>query len=207
MRVEILEIGTENQLLAKIRNVTMLTDKTVKPYEHAILSVMQMDTAHMAPAQAYVLKGEFEKVRDLRYALLKERIDILNLTSHKSYVKFITINDDGSKSSPITVLPPIIEDSYELDGSTRRIICDGQHRCFLARSMWASPYVLYIKDISIPYYAYPLRGGWDDVKVIDKLSPDIIKKFHRFEAYKAYYRDMNSVFEGVGGPRGNGSNA
>ncbi len=202
----------------------MLTDKNTKPYERADVTITDMHPRHLAPAQLYVLRSEFEKVRDLRFAFLEEHgVDILRLADTKirdgkvvplSYdqaqsLGFIEYTTDQDPDQKITVLPPIVEDSLEANKDVYNIINDGMHRCFLARVSMITPAVVKIMKVpsNLPYYAYPLVNGWDDVTMVDALAPTLIKKFHRFKEpdYKAYYRDFNSAFTNVGGPRGKGT--
>jgi hypothetical protein len=70
--------------------------------------------------------------------------------------------------------------------------------------------VVLVEDLppQCPYYAYPIPGAapWDQVAVIegDKVPAGIIKKWHRTSDNKRLYRDFNSAFQNVGGPRGQG---
>jgi hypothetical protein len=115
---------------------------------------------------------------------------------------YVEIFVEGEEQG-ITVLPPIVEVWTEADKRKHNIINDGMHRCFLARTCHIPPAVVRI-ECSIPYYAYPLPDGWAGVQLISKLHGDFVKKFHRMPDYKAFYRDFNSVFLNVGGPRGSG---
>jgi hypothetical protein len=56
-------------LMNGMRGITMLQDKNTKPYEQAEIGVATFHTDELAPAQRYVLRAEFEKVRELRWAL------------------------------------------------------------------------------------------------------------------------------------------
>jgi len=58
-----------------------------------------------------------------------------------------------------------------------------------------------------PYYAFPLVNGWNDVEIVQDLPPGYVKKWHRIKNYKTLYRDFNTGFRNVGGPRGHFTNA
>lgn len=230
--MKILDVRYYNtkELVSRLRQVTMLQDREAFPYKEANIQVTKVSPHDLAPAQLYVLRSEFDKVRDLRWSLQAKGVDILKMT--ESYVRdgvlvsadsdraeqlgFVefqiehtTLSTDiGVLNDPvkqwITVLPPIIEVSKEEDGSVANIINDGMHRCFTALISRILPHVVRIENVpkKWPYYAFPLVGGWKDVQVVDKLG--ILKKYHRIENYKTLYRDFNSAFTNVGGPRGNG---
>jgi hypothetical protein len=190
------------------------------PYATAQMSRAEFTTDSLAPAQRYVLRPEFEKVRTLRWALLEHGYDILRLNDGQSGrpnpgepVGFLKVTLETTRlfdystrelEQEICITPPIIERSMEADGSVHNIIMDGLHRCFLAHTCWMNVQGVLIREPSHPYYAYPLRGGWNDVQIIEELGPHFTKKFHRTEQNKALYRDLETVFPGVGGPRGHG---
>lgn len=208
MKITSIKTYSVEELHKRLRNVTMLNDPEVKPYENAMIYNTYMPTCRMAPAQLYVLKSEFEKVRDLRWSLLSAaNIDILQFGNGlNETVGFVEILTD-SFDEMITVLPPIIEVSKEDNGEVVNIINDGMHRCFLARSSMITPTVVRIDGVPkhLPYYAYPLAGGWSSVEMVSSLEALQLKKYHRFPngTYQKYYRNFNSAFVNVGGPRGN----
>lgn len=119
------------------------------------------------------------------------------------YVEFTVAHDDG-KEEVITILPPIIEEHTEADGTKHSIICDGQHRCYLARIMHMPIVVVRIEKVSVPYYAYPAPNGWNDVQLVDSIGPTMIKKHHRLPdgKYQALYRNFDSQFTNCSKPRG-----
>lgn len=209
------------ELMARLRKVTMLKDRSVLPYANADITVTDIHTDQLAPAQLYTLRGEFEKVRALRWALLEHcGVDILRLSDTKirdgtivptgsdriEPVGFVEFALEGKPEETITILPPIVESSVEADRSQVNIINDGMHRCFVARVSLVVPAVVKISKIPIglPYYAFPLPNGWRDVTMVDRIDKGFLKKYHRFPdgIYQKYYRDFNSAFVNVGGPRG-----
>jgi hypothetical protein len=110
---------------------------------------------------------------------------------------------------PIDVLPPVVERSVEADGSIVKILNDGMHRVYLARMERSPIQVVYVREVpnEYPYYAYPLVNGWNDVEIVNELPEHYIKKWHRIPNYKTLYRDFNTAFQNVGGPRGRFVNA
>jgi hypothetical protein len=79
---------------------------------------------------------------------------------------------------------------------------------YVARLEWKTPQVAYIRGIpaGYPYYAYPIPGDncWDVVKILEgsHIPSGLIKKWHRISDNKTLYRNFNSSFTNVGGPRG-----
>lgn len=190
------------ELIDNIKRVTMLHDRDAYPYKAAKVELVTMSTDDIAPAQRYVLTQEILKVRDLRWSLAEKGIDLFNLDGYVSI--WLQGYDD-----PIDVLPPVVEESPEADGTVVKILNDGMHRVYLARMERSPIQVIYASGLpkAYPYYAFPLVDGWSGVDIVSELPEDYIKKWHRIKNYKTLYRDFNSGFQNVGGPRGHFTNA
>ncbi len=191
-----------DELLSNMRRVSMLTHPDDLPYKQAELSTPILHTNEIAPAQRYVLNCEIMKVRDLRWSLREHDVDLFKLDGYVTI--WLKDYDD-----PIDVLPPVVEDSREADGSVVKILNDGMHRVYLARMERTPVQVVYAKNVpsQYPYYAFPLVNGWNDVEIVQDLPDGYIKKWHRIKNYKSLYRDFNTGFQNVGGPRGHFTNA
>ena len=186
----------EDQLINRLAEVTMLKAPEVKVYENALISLEKISPKHLSPPQNYILKEELKKVRELKWALQEHRIDIFHLNG------FIRLTLEGFQES-VDLLPPIVEESIEQDGSFHLIINDGMHRVYMALREWVVPQVVLIRGLpkEFPYYAYPLPGGWEKVEERNDLPPGYLKKWHRIHNYHSLYRNFNSAFSNVGGPR------
>jgi hypothetical protein len=197
MKIIRVEKHTTDELLKQIRQVTLLNQPDELIYQDAYASLEMISVDVLFPAQHYILKSELEKVRRLKLELSKHGINLYKLNG---YVTFWL--EDAA--DPIDLLPAVVEESVEANGKPVNIINDGMHRLFMARLEWVIPQIIFIRGISKdkPYYAYPVPGGWNTVKIVDELPPDLMKKWHRIENYKTLYRDFNSAFTNVGGPRG-----
>ncbi|MCL5102756.1 MAG: hypothetical protein M1133_01400 [Armatimonadetes bacterium] len=193
---------TVEELLANMRKVGMLTHPEARVYDKSTIELPTLHTDEIAPAQRYVLACEIMKVRDLRWALREHGIDLFKLDG------YVTIWLQGY-DDPIDVLPPVIEESTEADGSAVKILNDGMHRVYLARMERSPIQVLYVSGVpkEYPYYAFPLVDGWGGVEIVHELPEGYIKKWHRIKNYKTLYRDFNTGFQNVGGPRGHFTNA
>jgi hypothetical protein len=202
MEIERIERHSVEELVENMRQVGMLTNPEVKLYANSTIEVVTLHTDEIAPAQRYVLVQEILKVRNLRWALREWGIDLFKLDG------YITMWLQGS-DEPIDVLPPVVERSVEADGSIVKILNDGMHRVYLARMERSPIQVVYVREVpnEYPYYAYPLVNGWNDVEIVNELPEHYIKKWHRIPNYKTLYRDFNTAFQNVGGPRGRFVNA
>ena len=202
MDIKRVERHSVDELMENMRRVSMLTHSDDLPYLDANIELCTFDTDEIAPAQRYVLTQEILKVRDLRWSLREHDVDVFRLDG------YVTIWLEGY-DDPIDVLPPVVEQSSEADSSVVKMLNDGMHRVYLARMERSPIQVVYVEDVpeQYPYYAFPLVNGWDDVEIVSELPEGYIKKWHRIKDYKSLYRDFNSGFQNVGGPRGNFTNA
>lgn len=188
---------SQEELIRKLRRVTMLTDPSLYVYKDVFISLEKIHTRFLAPPQSYVLVKELQKVRELKWQLEGHGIDLFTLNG------YVSLYLEGYEE-PIDLLPPIVEESLEQDGSIFNIVCDGMHRVYLARMEWVAPQVVFIRGLpeNMPYYAFPIPEGWPAVAIKEDLPEGFIKKWHRIRDYKSLYRNFNSSFNNVGGPRG-----
>ncbi len=199
MQIARVERFPEEVLIEKLRQVTMLKAPEVKVYDRAFISLEKMSPRYIAPPQNYILRGELKKVRELKWALAQHQVDLFKLNG---FVR-LTLEDSDE---PVDLLPPIVEESIEQDGSVHLIINDGMHRVYMALREWVIPQVCFIRGIpkGLPYYAFPVPGGWDKVEERDDLPHGYLKKWHRIADCHSLYRNFNSAFRNVGGPRVSG---
>jgi hypothetical protein len=183
-------------LIEKLRDVTMLKAPEMKVYDKAFISVETVAVQSLSPPQNYILRSELKKVRDLKWALEEHEINIYRLEG------FVRLMLEGQEE-PMDLLPPIVEESIEQDGSVHLIVNDGMHRVYMALREWVIPQVVLVRGIPkhLPYYAFPVPGGWTNIEERDDLPPGYLKKWHRIANYHALYRNFNSAFKNVGGPR------
>jgi len=190
-------------LLNNLRKVSMLKQPDVFPYEGAHLSLARMPVESVLPAQRYVLSDALRRAQHLEWELSRFGIDLFALDG------YVTIRTKQSPE-PIDVLPPVVELMAESNGRLVNIINDGLHRMYVARLEWKTPQVVFIQGLppEYPYYAYPIPGDncWDVIQILegDRIPAGMIKKWHRVPDNKTLYRNFNSGFTNVGGPRGQG---
>ncbi len=187
------------ELLARLPNLTMLKDRDVQPYKDAFISLENIAVDELFPAQRYVLKKELNKVRDLKWQLEEHGFDLFNLNG------FVRMHLAGA-DEPVDLLPPVVEEYIEKNGKIVHIVNDGMHRIYSAFLEWVIPQVIFVRGLpkDIPYYAFPIpEKDWTKIELRDDIPDNFIKKWHRTPDNKKLYRDFNSVFMNVGGPRGN----
>lgn len=192
-------------LIDKLREVSMLEDPEIFPYRNAVISLEKLVISELYPAQRYVLKSELEKVRKLKWELLCYNRNIFKLDG------FLNVHDADSdvENDTIAVLPPIVEEYITPDGHVAHLINDGMHRLYMAYLEWEIPQVVYIRGLPkfMPYYAHPIpKKDWSTIEIWDDIPAGKFKKWHQVEQNKKLYRNFNSVFNNVGGPRGNSKN-
>jgi hypothetical protein len=188
---------SEHDLLARIGRTRLMGHDQYPIYEASRLTVAQMDTDELAPAQRYVLDDDVRRVHSLRSYFLKSGVDIFAL---RGGLLFWYLEDDGSEEGPVPLVPPVIEESYEPDGRTVLIINDGMHRIFAAREAGCSISVVLAREVprSFPYYALALPDGWAGVERLAAIPDGYKKKSYRDpNNYKALFRDFNAVLPGV----------
>jgi len=196
MKIAQVQRFSPNQLIERLRKVTMLKAPEIQVYANAFISLENIAVQSLSPPQNYILREELKKVRELKWALQEHGIDIFNING---FVR-LTFEDYGE---PVDLLPPVVEESIERDGTVHFIVNDGMHRVYMALREWVIPQVTLIRGVpkDLPYYAFPVPGGWKNLEERDDLPPGYLKKWHRIANYHALYRNFNSAFRNVGGPR------
>ncbi len=198
MNILHVERFNETDLVSRMKEVRMLEDPEVLVYRDALISLERIHTRHLSPPQYYLLRTELEKVRNLKWALEEHGVDLFRLNG------FVRLTLEGFEQ-PVDLLPPVIEESFEDDGSVHLLVNDGMHRVYLSYLEWKIPQVIYVRGVPrhLPYYAFPIPGGWDKLEIREDIPAGYVKKWHRIQFNKRLYRDFNSAFQNVGGPRGN----
>jgi hypothetical protein len=180
-------------LLASLRQVRLNGFAGARPYADARIELVEaLDPEIVTPAQNYVLRRGVEIVLALRHRLTDRGIDPFRLDGG-AYIK-----TSAEPSRTRALIPPIVEESHEAGGRTVLLVSDGSHRIYAARSLALPISVVVIREVSHPYYAFPLEAGWDGVEMLDELPESYQKKAYRQpENYKALFRKFNEVFPGV----------
>jgi len=201
--MDIIKLTRHNcqELLDRLRRVPLLNQPEIQIYAKALVSLERLHTDHLAPTQNYIWLAEFRKVQKLRWSLAERGVDLFHLDG---FVTFTVRRADGTEED-YDVYPPVVEESFEADGSLALVINDGMHRLYLARLERVAPQVIYVRGVpgEYPYYAFPRPGGWQGIDLLPD-NPDpktYLKKCHRRRENKRLYRDFQAVFANVGRSR------
>jgi hypothetical protein len=201
MDILTLEQHSPVELLDCLRRVPLLEQPEILVYEHALISLEQIHTDHLHPAQNYLWLQELRKTQELRWSLNALGVDLFRLDGYVTY----TVRLADGREVTYDLYPPIVEESIEADGTPVLLINDGMHRLYLARLEWLVPQVAFIRGIpkAHPYYAFPRSQRWEGLDLLaDNPDPKTyLKKCHRRRDNKRLYRDFQAVFQNVGRPR------
>jgi hypothetical protein len=189
------------ELTERLRRVPLLKQPEILVYAEALISLEQISTDYLAPAQNYIWLRELKKVQELRWSLAEHGVDLFRLDGFVTY----TVRESDGAEKLYNVYPPVVEESLEADGSVALLINDGMHRLYLARLERVAPQVVYVRGVpkEYPYYAFPRPGGWEGIDLLAN-NPDpeaYLKKCHRRRENKRLYRDFQAVFANVGRSR------
>lgn len=201
MDIIALERHSPENLISCIRKVPLLEQPDVLIYGHALISLELIHTTCLHPPQNYLWLQELRKTQELRWSLADWGVDLFRLDGYVTYKVRLA---DGEEVV-YDLYPPVVEESFEADGTLALIINDGMHRLYLARMEWVIPQVTYVRGIpkEYPYYAFPRLGGWEGLDLLaDNPDPQrYLKKCHRVRHNKRLYRDFQAVFQNVGRSR------
>jgi hypothetical protein len=201
MDIIALEHHSAAALIGCLRRVPLMTRTDVLVYAQALISLEQIHTNCLNPPQNYIWLQELRKIQELRWSLAAWGVDLFRLDGYVTY----TVRLADGEEEVYALYPPIVEESFEADGTLALIINDGMHRLYLARLEWVVPQVTYVRGIpkEYPYYAFPRPGGWEGLELLaDNPDPQrYLKKCHRTRDNKQLYRDFQAVFQNVGRSR------
>lgn len=185
----------KDALLAALRRTPLRGFEKALVYQDADLSIAPgLDPQALTPAQRYVLRPTIDRLIELRGVLLPHGTDLLSLDGGA------WISTSHHPQERIPLIPPIVEESLEPDGSRVLLINDGLHRVAAASQLGLPISVVLVRGVSQehPYYAYALPSGWSEVQQLQALPDVYEKKSYRLpHNYKALFREFNAVLPGV----------
>ncbi|HUC96056.1 MAG TPA: hypothetical protein VMR16_00100 [Candidatus Saccharimonadales bacterium] len=185
--MEIIHFTPPNQLIEQVRNTTMLTDKSIYPYQHADIRVEDMPIEEFLPTQLYVLKEHLEIQSELRESLLEKGHDTLRLFGS------VLLRSAGIVTG---MMPPIVEDDCEFGPC----LLDGTHRAYLARQLgMKSLGVLHVRGVLKSTPMIPLPNQWSEIIEYETIPTDKSKKkrYRNLPDKYSYYRDFSEI-TGIG---------
>lgn len=180
-----------DEVLTRLKQTQLMGYGQPYLYKTAMLELCeQVDPDTLVPAQRYVLTRDFQRIENLYSQFLQIGIDIFALKNGLHFEE---------QGEMIPLLPPIVEVSVE-ESKPVLLINDGMHRIFSARQLGKHINIILVSNIpkKYPYYAYPLKNGWQDVQVLETLTVGFVKKYYRDkENYKALFRNFNELFPNI----------
>ncbi len=188
MEILQVEFHPATELMARLRQVPLQERPEVKIYANALISLEFIHTNYLWPPQNYIWLAELRKVQNLRWSLQEHGFDMFRLNGFVTY----TVRQADGELRTYDLYPPIIEESFEADGTVALLINDGMHRVYLARQAWIVPQVVYIRP-----------EGWQHLDLLPD-NPETnryLKKCHRLRHNKVLFRNFQAVFRNVGGSR------
>jgi hypothetical protein len=201
MDIIALEKHSPEELISCLRQVPLLERTDVLIYSQALITLEQIHTNCLHPPQNYIWLQELRKTQELRWSLAAWGVDLFRLDGYVTY----TVRLADGEEVVYDLYPPMVEESFEADGTVALLINDGMHRLYQARLEWVIPQVTYVRGIpkEYPYYAFPRLGGWEGLDLLaDNPDPQrYLKKCHRTRHNKKLYRDFQAVFQNVGRSR------
>ncbi|MGN7614148.1 hypothetical protein ACQZV8_18930 [Magnetococcales bacterium HHB-1] len=200
MKITRFEMISEEMLLKQLKEVRLRGFNQRALYRQSEITLQRaVDPEQLFPAQRYVLKEDFNRIKDLYLFFQQQKLDIFAL---EGGLYFWCCYDDAPEveEGPIPLLPPVVEISKEKINPRLLLINDGMHRVYTAKQLGKKINIIQIDHVpeETPYYAYPLEKGWSEVQELDALPDNFVKKTYRDpENYKALFRDFNAIFPGV----------
>jgi hypothetical protein len=174
------------ELEEKLREVTLLNQPDVHPYEGAQITIERFTWDTVLPTSKYVLSAGLDTQRDIRASIAPHGLDQLELEGG--------LVIDGSEKGPQSLTPPIVE-RFEADGKTPYVL-DGSHRTNLGRFEGRESFLaLFIRGIrkDCPPYAFP--NLWSEVVEMVELPQDLasLKNYREYDDRYRLYRDFGPL--------------
>lgn len=165
--VEMFTEPNYERLIETLKEVTLVGDRTIRPYENADISLSILPIKSLSPTSLYVLEENLNTVEYVAEYLSRW---------HKIHPLFIHgLGSYSMNGEQFNIAPPIIETSHE-----GRLIVDGLHRLFYAKTLGMEhSLVVEITNADPRYPLVPLPVTWEDVKVCSEVPS--VKRRYRFE--------------------------
>jgi hypothetical protein len=161
-------------LESSLREVTLLIDRSLKPYAGATIQLKRYAVADLSPISKYVLNSQLDQLQRTQGQLCSDYA--LSLFDLAGIIEYETYGEVYRQA------PPVIERYFEpTQGRLVSVIVDGLHRVSLARKLEVPDiWVVEISNIPdrFPVVALPL--GWESVKNVNVVPRNSAKRTFRF---------------------------
>lgn len=180
--IEILNFHPWEKLEEELRNIRLLGDPTILPYQNAKISLEYLRRERVNPLSFYALFGNLEFLRTLRGEILKKGHDILNQTG------ILEFEIEGKR---VRMSPPIVEVYTETQGrfSGQKVhaLVDGEHRFILAEEEGVKGVMAVVISGApehLPLVSIPL--SWEEVRRVEEVPPTAQKRLYRFPTLESF---------------------
>ena len=177
------------ELEQQLRDITLLNQPDVRPYEDAEISIERFIWGDVLPTSKYVLSRQLAVQGAIKASIEPLGFDQLELESGLIIV--------GGEKGQQGLIPPIVE-RFDADGPMPYVL-DGSHRTNLGRFEGRESFLgIFVRGIrpDCPPYAFP--NSWGEVKKLVELPEDRATwKNYRGDVTKgeqyALYRDYSPI--------------
>ncbi len=160
-----------------LRNVRLMGDTHIKPYEDAIIEPKHAAITTLQPIALYVLAEQLTVQKKLSPLFQDFSLNIFDLRSSIRY-------DFAGQS--FTMTPPIVETYYDVEQKKEvSIVLDGLHRIWLARLLGLKSIgVIQIRHIKKECSLVALPVSWREVKEYAQVPT--VKRKYRYPTLEAF---------------------
>ena len=188
-RIKILSYDGWEDVVERLRSVSLLHAEEVRVYESAEIRLVRTDPASLTPISHYALSGQLRGIRDLQ-STLRTSLGV-NLWDLAGTVELVM-----DRQQPVRLSPPIVE-THPCDLMRRDIpscqgndavLIDGLHRTYLARETGYPIRVAQIGDVAILPIAF--ASTWEEVTECDTFPEiDSDRRYYRYSSFEEYLAD------------------
>jgi len=174
---------------AGLRNVTLLVDRSLKPYAEATIQLKRYSVDDLSPISTYVLNPQVDQLQHLQGQLCSQyALSLFDLAGLMEY---------ETNGEVYRQIPPVIERYFEpTQGQFVSVILDGLHRVWLARKLGMNE--IWVAEISnvperYPVVSFPLH--WENVRKVNAVPSNRAKRKFRFPTIEEFpnVSDFTSV--------------
>src|SRR4030066_1994916 len=105
MDIVALQRHSAPELIAKLKEGPLLKQPDVFVYQQALITLEQIHTDCLNPAQSYLWLQELRKTQELRWSLAAQGVDLFQLDGYVTY----TVRGEDGTEEVYDLYPPLVE--------------------------------------------------------------------------------------------------
>ncbi len=171
---------SSEMLLYLVRRIKTLNG--LEPFKNAEIKMGRIGPRHLKIGQKFAYRENYQKLmEDVPNIFERFCVGCGGLADLAAY--FVFGDDENGVPSLACYIPPFVEQHGE-----NLIIMDGIHRNYIAMQSGATPHVIFIENVEIPFPCGP--KDWSNLKVIPlaEKPKDINERY--FDLKKDLFRDL-----------------